>query len=158
MPAPASVPATAPADPGLFAALWQWCEQHPAVLAWAFAGSLLSLVLVAALLPVIVARLAPDHFLHPRREMAVRGGIYHWPLRIVKNVLGVVFLLAGFLMLFLPGQGLLTMLIGLLLVEFPGKRALERRLIRRPRLRAFLDGIRARRGRPPFQIDEPAPP
>jgi hypothetical protein len=55
-------------------------------------------------------------------------------------------------MLVLPGQGLLTILIGLLLLDFPGKRALERRLLRRPGLRAFLDRMRVKRGRAPFEV------
>ena len=59
----------------------------------------------------------------------------------------------GGAMLVLPGQGLLTILIGLLLLEFPGKRALERRLVARPGIKTFLDRIRARRGKPPLEVD-----
>jgi len=58
-------------------------------------------------------------------------------------------------MLLLPGQGLLTILIGLLLLDFPGKRALELRLLRRPALRGFLDRMRQRRGVPPFVLERP---
>ncbi len=133
--------------------LWTWLEGHSALFGWLFVGSIVSLVLVAVLLPVIVVRLSPDHFLSSRRELTTRGGLYHWVLRIGKNLIGVVFVLAGLAMLVLPGQGLLTILIGLLMLEFPGKRAVERRLVRRPAIFAFLNRLRARRGRPPLQID-----
>ena len=55
-------------------------------------------------------------------------------------------------LLVLPGQGLLTMLIGLLLLDFPGKRAVELKLVRRPGIAAFLNRMRARHGRPPFVV------
>ena len=133
--------------------LWSWLEGHSTLFGWLFLGSIASLVLVAVLLPVIVVRLSPDHFLTSRGELSARGGLYHWVLRIGKNLIGLVFVLAGLAMLVLPGQGLLTILIGLLMLEFPGKRAAERRLVRRPAILAFLNGLRARHGRPPLQID-----
>jgi hypothetical protein len=52
-----------------------------------------------------------------------------------------------------PGQGILTMLIGLTLVDFPGKRSLEQRLVRRPSVRRALDKVRARFGHPPLELD-----
>ncbi|MBM4063213.1 MAG: hypothetical protein FJ265_19270 [Planctomycetes bacterium] len=151
------MPPDEPNEPGLFTALWSWCEAHPGLIGWLFVGSLASLVLVALLLPVIVVRLDPDYFLTSRREHARRGGPVYWGLLLGKNLLGFLFLFAGFLMLFLPGQGLLTILIGLLLADFPGKRTLERRLVARPAILAFLNRMRARRGRSPLLLDAPAP-
>ena len=58
----------------------------------------------------------------------------------------------GLILLVLPGQGLLTILIGLLLLDFPGKRAVELKLVRRPGIAAFLNRMRARHGRPPFVV------
>lgn len=141
------------ADPGWFDAVLAWLGEHSALLGWLGVGSIASLVLVALLLPVVVVRLDADHFARSRAELTLRGGLYHRLVRLGKNLLGVLFLLAGFLMLFLPGQGVLTMLIGLLLVEFPGKRDLERRVVRRPGLLTLLNRMRARAGRPPFVLD-----
>lgn len=136
-------------------ALWQWCEANGALLGWLFALSLGSLVLTIVLLPVVVVRLPADHFVADRRERLARRGVAGWCLRLLKNLLGAVFVLAGVAMLLLPGQGLLTILIGLLLLDFPGKRALELRLLRRPALRGFLDRMRQRRGVPPFVLERP---
>lgn len=136
----------------VFAEAWDWLRAHEALLAWLGALSIASLVLAAALLPWIVARLPADHFVAPPaaiRPHTLRG----WLARIGRNVLAAVFVLAGVVMLVLPGQGLLTILIGLLLLDFPGKRALELRLVRRPALRAFLDRLRAKRGQPPLRIE-----
>jgi UPF0716 family protein affecting phage T7 exclusion len=112
-------------------------------------------VLTIVLLPVVVVRLPADHFVADRRQRLARRGVAGWCLRGLKNLLGAVFVLAGIAMLLLPGQGLLTILIGLLLLDFPGKRALELRLLRRPALRAFLDRMRQRRGVPPFVLERP---
>jgi hypothetical protein len=55
-------------------------------------------------------------------------------------------------MLVLPGQGLLTMLIGISLMDFPGKRAIERSIIGRPLILKSINRIRQRFGRPPLMV------
>ena len=55
-------------------------------------------------------------------------------------------------MLLLPGQGLLTIVVGILLLEFPGKRVLETKLIRRPRIHHAIDALRRRFGHPPLEV------
>jgi hypothetical protein len=130
-----------------------WVEANAALLAWLFALGVASLVLTTLLLPVFIVRLPEDHFLASRRDLAERRNVWQWIGLVVKNVLGVAFVLAGVAMLLLPGQGVLTILIGLLLVDFPGKRWIERRVVRRPKILAFMNRLRARRGRPPLRVD-----
>lgn len=132
--------------------LWQWIQANEALLGWLFVLSIGSLVLTVLLLPVLVARLPADYFTASRAELRQERSVSGWVLRIGKNLLGLVFLFAGIAMLVLPGQGLLTILIGLLLLDFPGKRALERRLVRRPGIRSFLDRMREKRGKPPLHL------
>ena len=69
-------------------------------------------------------------------------------LRATKTLLGLIFVLAGFGMLFLPGQGVLTILIGITLIEFPGKFALERWIVRQPPIIRSINWMRSRAGRP----------
>ena len=71
---------------------------------------------------------------------------------IVKNAVGAVFLFAGFLMLFLPGQGVLTMLIGISMLDFPGKRKLEAKLIGQPTVLNVINHMRKKRGKPPLVL------
>jgi hypothetical protein len=61
---------------------------------------------------------------------------------VLKNALGVVLLLGGIVMLFLPGQGLLTMFLGIVLMDFPGKFRLERYLISRGPVLKSINWIR----------------
>lgn len=138
---------------GWWHGIWQWAEANGELLGWLFVGSIVSLVMCALLLPVIVLRLPADYFASARDRQPPPRTLLGWGWRIGKNVLGVLFLLAGIAMLVLPGQGLLTMLIGLMLINFPGKRRLERRIVSRPAILRILDNLRARRSLPPLIVD-----
>jgi hypothetical protein len=86
-----------------------------------------------------------------------------WTLKIAKNLFGLVLVVAGVIQLFMPGQGLLTILIGVVLLDFPGKRQVERKIVSRPKVLAAVNHLRARYGRPPLIVEEddqpkPAPP
>ena len=63
-------------------------------------------------------------------------------------LLGLIMAIPG-----VPGQGLLTALIGLTLLSFPGKRRLERRFVRMPALLRAINRLRARFARPPLELD-----
>jgi hypothetical protein len=69
-------------------------------------------------------------------------------VRLLRNALGLVVFILGALMLVLPGQGLLTILAAISLMDFRGKRRLERRLMSRPRVFALLNRFRLRAGEP----------
>ncbi len=61
-------------------------------------------------------------------------------------------------MLVLPGQGLLTMLLGILFLDFPGKSRLEQKLIRQPAILKAINSLREKADRPPFVFDETTQP
>jgi hypothetical protein len=75
-------------------------------------------------------------------------------LTLAKNVLGLSLVLAGIAMLVLPGQGLLAILVGAMLMDFPGKRPAELVLIRMKRVRTVLNWVRRRAGRDSLLVDE----
>ena len=49
-------------------------------------------------------------------------------------------------MLILPGQGLLTIVIGIFVADFPGKQTLERRLVANNKVFRAINWIRAKKG------------
>ena len=73
---------------------------------------------------------------------------------IAKNLIGGILLILGFVMLFVPGQGLLTLFLGLLFLDFPGKRKVILFLIRRKTIRTSLNWIRRKKGCPFFVFPE----
>lgn len=112
---------------------------------------LLSLIIF----PLIIVLLPHDYFV---REEATFGSLnpFRMVLRLLKNIFGVVLFVAGLLMLFLPGQGLLSILLGISLINFPGKRRLEMRLLAFKRIRASVAWIRLKANRPPIILPEDA--
>jgi hypothetical protein len=66
---------------------------------------------------------------------------------LFKNAIGLLFVTAGIAMLFLPGQGLVTIVIGLSLLDFPGKHALQAYCVKIPSVRMTLNWIRKKYGR-----------
>ena len=107
----------------------------------------------------VIVRLPANHFC----ERPASSSIWrrHPILRVLfigsKNLLGAVMLPLGILMSvpLVPGPGLVFVVLGLSLLDFPGKRRVELALVRRPTVRRVLTKIRARYGQPPFQVDEP---
>ena len=110
----------------------------------AFVGSLIGV-------PWFLTRMPSDYFRRPERDLRPHsaGAV---ALRALRNLLGAVLVVAGILCLVLPGQGLLTLVVGLVLLDFPGKRRLERWLVnRRPVLRS-INALRRRAHRPPLEM------
>lgn len=135
--------------------LWSWIQINQALAATLVAGSLLMLVLTAILLPVAIRLLPSDYFLTRHRERQAPSRLpdpLYAAYLIGKNLLGAVFLVSGLAMLVLPGQGLLTILVALILLDFPGKYRLERRVVRYPWVIGSINWLRRRWGVPPLQV------
>ena len=124
------------------------------VLIWFAVSSVVMFVGTLIAIPVILMRLPADYFdiRIPRPWMENHHPILRLIGHIVKNVVGAVFLFAGFLMLFLPGQGVLTMLIGLSLIEFPGKRRVEAKIVGQSTVLSTINAMRAKFDKPPLII------
>jgi hypothetical protein len=117
-----------------------------------FVGSLVMVTLVLVKLPATYfSDQHPPAFAWEERHPALR-----WTALIAKNALGAVLVIAGIIMSLpgVPGQGILTILIGLMLLNFPGKRRLEKKLVSRPHVLQAINRIRARFGKPPLVLDE----
>ena len=71
-------------------------------------------------------------------------------VEIAKIIAGICLLMLGIVMLVLPGQGLITILIGLSLLPFPGKHRLEQYILARHSVRVSLNWIRDKAEKPPF--------
>jgi hypothetical protein len=134
--------------------VFDWLTENKTLLAWL--GGVSGVMFVATLLavPWLVARIPADYFTrhHAHQPLQRRHPLVAAILRISRNLLGVVFIVAGIAMLVLPGQGILTILLGLMLVEFPGKRRFEFALIRRPTVLKAVNWMRRRAGREELEV------
>lgn len=129
---------------------------HAHKIALGFLFFLVSLVVSSIICIFVVLRL-PDNYFHadvlefdppdrPQWQRMLRT--------VLKNVVGVGLVVLGLLMSLpgVPGQGLLTMFLGVVLLDLPGKRALERRIISTPAVLHACNRLRVRFGKKPFTL------
>lgn len=138
------------------AELMEFIAEHDVLLGWLGVVSLLVFVATLFAVPWFVVRIPEDYFVEEKREPLAWSShhpLIRWPLLILKNLLGLVLLLMGIAMLVMPGQGLLTMLAGLVLLNFPGKFRLERWLVTHRPVLLSINWMRQRRGAPPLRVD-----
>ena len=124
---------------------------------WLGIASAAMLVISALLVPFLIARMPADFYAednHRRRILEDRP-VFRIAFLTLKNLLGAALLVAGILMLVLPGQGILTILAALALLDFPGKRTLELNILHKPPIKKSINWLRRRAGREPlFYHDE----
>lgn len=132
---------------------YEWLGAHTTLLAGLGAASVIMFLGTLIALPVLVARIPADYFVDPirhRSHLRQMSRALYVVVFILKNLLGLVLILAGIAMLVLPGQGILTILIGVLLTDFPGKFQFERWLITRPGVYETVNWMRRKVGKGPI--------
>lgn len=95
------------------------------------------------------------HSQYEQRFLHERHPVLRWSGFILKNIVGVFVILMGIVMTFpgVPGPGVLTILIGLIMVDIPGKKKAERFIINRPTILSAVNDLRTRYNKPPLLID-----
>jgi len=107
------------------------------------------------LIPWIIVQIPSDYFTHYKRQKYLWEGqlpIIQWVFLFLKNVVGVVFIIAGVAMLFLPGQGILTIIAGLFFVDFPYKYKVQKWIFRQPGVLKVVNWLRKKAKRSPLEV------
>jgi hypothetical protein len=102
-------------------------------------------------IPIVITRLPADYFVRDQQAPS-SPGVKHAVLKPLRNAFGVLLVFAGVAMLVLPGQGVLAILLGLSLIDFPGKRPLLLRIVRQRAVKRVVDAIRRRAHKPPLEL------
>lgn len=118
---------------------------------------ILSLSLSTLAVCIVMVKIPADYFSsHYSPEfMTDKHFFVRWGAVILKNLLGVFLIILGIILSLpgVPGQGLLTILLGLIMLDIPGKRPLEARIIKRPTILAAINNLRSRYNKPPLIVD-----
>jgi len=119
--------------------------------------SLLVALLISLAIPLaILIRVSPDYLVVARTHDVrdVRQGVLSWAGIILKNLLGAMLVVLGAILSLpgIPGQGLLTVVAGVLLLDFPGKRRLLLKMLSRPLLLRSINRLRTKFSRPPLLV------
>lgn len=121
---------------------------------WIATASFVIFIVSLAAIPHIVSAIPVDYFHYQHRHHA-NDHPGHPLVRLtiisLKNLLGAILVCAGIIMLFTPGQGLLSILFGLMIMNYPGKYRLECWIIKRPLILKTVNRLRDRHGKPPLQ-------
>lgn len=140
----------------MFEFMISWVFQYQEVFVWIGLLSFLTFLLGLLLVPFVIMRLPEDYFLFHKinGQASIGFGGASILFLVLKNFIGGVLLCLGFLMLFLPGPGLMVVVIGLALLDIPGKRRMLGCVLRIAGIRTVINGLRVRRGRPALKFED----
>jgi hypothetical protein len=119
---------------------------------------LISLVLSTVITGAFLVLLPADYFTRSRESHTRKAlGPIQWLWFLGKNLLALLVIIVGIVLSLpgIPGQGALTILIGIMLADFPGKQKLERKLIGIPSVLSAVNRLRKRFNKPPLVLDHP---
>jgi len=106
---------------------------------------------------LILVKIPANYFTkdHHSKFLAGKPPVVRILALIGKNILGWLLIVVGIILSLpgVPGQGLLTVLLGVMLVDFPGKHRLEQKLLHRPAIKNSINRLRARFHKPPLELD-----
>ena len=119
--------------------------------------SIFILIISVFMMVLIISFLPEDYFKSENRNLISCVQNSRFPLLkllalITKNFFGVLLLLSGILMLVLPGQGILTIITGLVFMDYPGKYKFERKLLRQKGVINSINWIRSRLSKPSLKV------
>ena len=118
---------------------------------------LLSLGISFAAIAIVMVKIPANYFSSHYVQDFLPGSswIVRWGAVIAKNLLGVLLIGLGIILSLpgVPGQGILTILLGLIMLDIPGKRPLESWIIKRPPVLSAVNNFRARYSKPPLIVD-----
>ncbi len=121
-------------------------RQNSDFLQWLAIISAIIFIVSLLIIPWLISRLPQDFFAKIRSggqpSKNNNSRLYNLILVLLRNIFGLTFLMAGILMLFIPGQGILTIVLGISIMVFPGKRKLVNLLIEKKSVQHGLNWIR----------------
>ena len=118
-------------------------------------GIVSSVIFLVSLLSIgwLVSLIPSDYFINRKESKFKLNYPVAWIVSVViKNIFGYILIFGGILMLILPGQGLITIFVGLLLSNYPGKYSIEKRIIATPKILKSINWLRKRSNEPPLII------
>ncbi len=130
--------------------LTQWIQHYQSPIAWIGILSAGMFIFSLLMLPWLLCKIPEGYFSRPQAKSS--WTLLLTPRNLLRNTLGLPVLLAGVLMLVLPGQGLITVMLGLAIMQFPGKYTLERWVISRQGVLSAVNWIRRKSGVPELKL------
>ena len=135
--------------------IFEWARIHEIAFWWIGTLSIATFVGTLIIIPILVVRIPADYFKHEKQKpdhFYRRYSSIRILVLALKNLLGLTFIIAGLAMLVLPGQGIITILIGIMMLNFPGKFALQLRIVQQPTVLGAINWIRMKANQPVLEV------
>jgi hypothetical protein len=124
---------------------------------WGLGLYLATFIVSTVVVAWLVLRLPATYFCdaYPRDVWSNRRPVLRWTAFLLKNLLGILLVVLGGIMSLpvVPGPGILMLVLGAMLLDFPGKRRLEQWLVRRATVLRAMNRLRQRYGKPPLLVE-----
>jgi hypothetical protein len=134
----------------------EWVHIHKIAFWWIGTLSIATFVGTLIIIPILIVRIPADYFKRKKQKQKSCYKNQHALICFIglvfKNLFGALFVLAGVAILFLPGQGLITILIGIMMLNFPGKFALQLRVIQQPTVLGAINRIWMKANQPVLEV------
>ena len=131
----------------------EFVSNYKTYILWLATISLFVFIFSLVSIKWLVALIPTDYFVKKNISKSKKSYSLLWLMSIiVKNIIGYTLILGGILMLVLPGQGLFTILMGLILSNYPGKYTIEKRIISIPSILKTINWIRKKSNKPRLKI------
>ena len=131
----------------------EFVSNYKTYILWLATISLFVFIFSLVSIKWLVALIPTDYFVKKDISKSKKSYSLLWLISIiVKNIIGYTLILGGILMLVLPGQGLFTILMGLILSNYPGKYTIEKRIISIPSILKTINWLRKKSNKPRLKI------
>ena len=131
----------------------EFVSNYKTYILWLATISLFVFIFSLVSIKWLVALIPTDYFVKKNISESKKSYSLLWLMSIiVKNIIGYTLILGGILMLVLPGQGLFTILMGLILSNYPGKYTIEKKFISIPSILKTVNWLRKKSNKPRLKI------
>ena len=128
-------------------------SNYRAYIFWLGTASMVIFVFSLLSIKWLVAMIPSDYFINKKKSSFRSKYPFVWLIiLIIKNIMGYILIIGGIMMLVLPGQGLFTIFIGLILSNYPGKYFIEKRIISIPAIINSINWLRRKSNKNPIEI------
>ena len=133
--------------------LLSWLNEHTLFFSTIAAVSILLMIVSLAATPWLIASL-PSDYLSRKALISKPKGLQSFLIKLLRNLAGFLLAMLGFILMLTPGPGLVVLLIGISVADFPGKQRLLIKIAIQPSVFKSLNWMRTRRGKQAFDYPD----
>ncbi|HIG84778.1 MAG TPA: hypothetical protein EYG40_05770 [Verrucomicrobia bacterium] len=126
---------------------WNWISDNYRLIQWIGIASILLFFLSLFILRCVIIQLPDDYFLNDSSALNKRSGnLIDLARRVAKNLFGFLLIICGIILLFIPGQGLVTIVLGAWIMDLPWIIKIKRKFVYSRLVKKTLNWVRSKNG------------